>query len=198
MKLRGSSVSRFVSEVRLGTKPPESGDLFDWPGDEPRTTNLVERVEEVAAMFFFTLMFASILIGVFWRYVLDDPLIWTVNAAAVAFIWSVLIAAGLPNWTDEHIQFDLLYRRMSPRWRRVSRMVGNLLLVITFALPIPATWDYLVFIEPDSVTGLPLKFNLAFAVVLWFLASTVFHRGRLLVIDVRDIARERANPAGPE
>jgi len=189
-------VSRFVSEVRLGTKPPDSGDLLDWPGDEPRTTTLVERVEEIAAMVFFTIMFASILVGVFWRYVLNDPLIWTVNAAAVAFIWSVLIAAGLPNWGDEHIQFDLLYRRMSPRWQRVSRMVGNLLLVVIFALPIPATWDYLVFIEPDSVTGLPLKFNLAFAVVLWFLASTVLHRGRLLVKDIRDIARERADGAG--
>ena len=108
----------------------------------------------------------------------------------------MLIAAGLPNWADEHIQFDLLYRRMSPRWQRVSRMVGNLLLVVVFALPIPAMWDYLAFIGADSVTGLPLKFNLAFAVVLWFLVATVFHRGRLLVKDVRDIARERADRSG--
>gem|GEM_PF-892456 len=196
MTRKGSPVSRFVSQVRLGTKPPESGDLLDWPGDEPRTTTRVERVEEIAAMVFFTIMFASILIGVFWRYVLNDPLIWTVNAAAVAFIWTVLIAAGLPNWADEHIQFDLLYRRMSPRWQRVSRMVGNLLLVVTFALPIPATWDYLAFIAPDTVTGLPLTFNWAFAVVLWFLVATVVHRGRLLVRDVRDIAHERADRAG--
>ena len=147
-------------------------------------------------MVFFTIMFASILVGVFWRYVLNDPLIWTVNAAAVAFIWTVLIAAGLPNWADEHIQFDLLYRRMSPRWQRVSRMAGNLLLVITFALPIPATWDYLAFFAPDTVTGLPLTFIWAFAVVLWFLVATVVHRGRLLLKDIRDIARERADKAG--
>lgn len=197
MNRKGSPVSSFVSEVRLGTKAPDTGDLFDWPGDEPRTTTLVERVEEIAAMVFFTIMFTSILVGVFWRYVLNDPLIWTVNAAAVAFIWTVLIAAGLPNWADEHIQFDLLYRRMSPRWRRTSRMAGNLLLVVAFALPIPATWDYLAFIGADSVTGLPLKFNVAFAVVLWFLVATVVHRGRLLIRDIRDIARERAGRARP-
>jgi TRAP-type C4-dicarboxylate transport system permease small subunit len=193
-----SPVSRFLSEVRLGTRPPEAGDLLDWPGDEPRNTTRIERMEEIAAMIFFTIMFVSILVGVFWRYVLNDPLIWTVNAAAVAFVWTVLIAAGLPNWADEHIQFDLLYRRMSPRWQRVSRMAGNLLLVVTFALLIPATWDYLVFIAPDSVTGLPLTFNWAFSVVLWFLASTVVHRGRLLVHDIRDIAHERADRAGHE
>jgi TRAP-type C4-dicarboxylate transport system permease small subunit len=194
---KGSPVSRFVSQVRLGTKSKESGDLFDWPGDEPRTTTRLERVEEIVAMVFFMIMFTSILAGVFWRYVLNDPLIWTVNAAAIAFIWTVLIAAGLPNWADEHIQFDLLYRRMSPRWQRVSRMVGNLLLVVTFAIPIPATWDYLVFIAPDTVTGLPLTFNWAFAVVLWFLAATVYHRGRLLLRDIRDIARERSGRTDP-
>jgi C4-dicarboxylate transporter DctQ subunit len=198
MTWKGSPVSRFLSEVRLGTRPPDSGGLFDWPGDTPRTMTRVERVEEIASIAFFTVMFASVLIGVFWRYVLDDPLIWTVNAAAVAFIWSVLIGAGLPNWGDEHIQFDLVYRRMSPRWKRVSRMAGNLLLVVTFALPIPATWDYLAFIGADSVTGLPLKFNLAFAVVLWFLVATVVHRGRLLLVDVRDIAHERADRASSE
>ena len=193
-----SSVSGFVSEVRLGAKPPEAGDSLEWPGDAPRSLTRVERVEEVVAMAAFTVMFAAILVGVFWRYVLNDPLIWTVNAAAVAFIWTVLIAAGLPNWADEHIQFDLLYRRMSPRWKRLSRMIGNLLLVVIFALPIPATWDYLAFIAPDSVTGLPLTFDLAFAVVIWFLVATVFHRGRLLFIDMRDIARERADRAGQQ
>ena len=75
-------------------------------------------------------------------------------------------------------------------------MAGNLLLVVTFALPIPATWEYLAFIGEDSVTGLPLTFDWAFAVVLWFLVATVLHRGRLLIRDIRDIARERAERAG--
>jgi TRAP-type C4-dicarboxylate transport system permease small subunit len=194
---KGSSVSRFIAQVRLGMRPSESTDSLEWPGDEPRTTGVAEKVEEVLSMAFFTVMFISVLAGVFWRYVLNDPLIWTVNLAIVAFICSVLIGAGLPNWGDEHIQFDLLYRRLSPRWQRVSRMVGNLLLVITFALPIPATWDYLVFITADSVTGLPLNFGVAFAVVLWFLVATVLHRGRLLLKDVRAIARERSRRAKP-
>jgi TRAP-type C4-dicarboxylate transport system permease small subunit len=192
---KGSSISRFISEVRLGMRPSETSDSLEWPGDEPRTTNIVEKVEEVLSMAFFTVMFISVLAGVFWRYVLDDPLIWTANLAIIAFICSVLIGAGLPNWADEHIQFDLLYKRMSPRWQRVARMVGNLLLAVTFALPIPATWDYLMFVTADSVTGLPLNFGVAFAVVLWFLVATVLHRGRLLLKDVRAIVRERSGRA---
>ena len=192
-----SSVSRFLTEVRLGMRTSESESALEWPGDAPRTTNRVEKVEEILSMAFFTVMFVAVLAGVFWRYVLDDPLIWTANLAIIAFICSVLIGAGLPNWADEHIQFDLLYKRLSPRWQRVARMAGNILLVVTFALPIPATWDYLMFITADSVTGLPLNFGVAFAVILWFLVATVFHRGRLLLKDVREIARERAQRAGP-
>ena len=53
-----------------------------------------------------------------------------------------------------------------------------------------------MFITADSVTGLPLNFGVAFAVVLWFLVATVLHRGRLLLKDVRDIARERRAERG--
>lgn len=141
-------------------------------------------------MFFFLLMFVVILMGVFWRYVINDPLIWTVNLATIAFIWSVMVGAGLPNWTDTHIQFDLAYSTMPAGRQRIARMVGNLLIVVTFVMPIPATIDYLVFIRVDTVTGLPLSFAWAFAAVLWFLVATVFHRGRLFVGDVRAIMSE--------
>jgi hypothetical protein len=78
----------------------------------------------------------------------------------------------------------------------VSRIVGNLLVAVTFAIPIPATWEYLVFIHDDTVTGLPLTFDWAFAVILWFLLATVFHRGRMVIEDVRDVIRETAGRGG--
>lgn len=191
MNEKPSSASRFVSQVRVGMEPSDVGDGLDWPGqDLYRNITPFERVEELVTMFFFLLMFVVILMGVFWRYVLNDPLIWTVNLATIAFIWSVMVGAGLPNWTDTHIQFDLLYGYMPAKHQRISRMVGNLLIVVTFTLPIPATIDYLLFIRVDTVTGLSLSFALAFAAILWFLVATVFHRGRLLVIDVGAIVSE--------
>lgn len=191
MNVSPSPVSRFVSEVRLGTKTPDTGDGLDWPGETPRPMGTLERIEEAITMGFFLIMFISVLVGIFWRYVLDDPLIWTVNAATIAFIWTVLVGAGVANWTDEHIQFDLLYDRMPSGLRRASRIVGNLLIVVTFSLPIPATFGFLRFIAVDTVTGLPLTFDWAYAVILWFLVATVLHRARLLVRDVREMMAAR-------
>ncbi len=191
MNPKPSPTSRFVSEVRLGTKTPDVSDGLDWPGGAPRDMGFFERAEEAITMAFFLVMFVSVIVGVFWRYVLNDPLIWTVNAATIAFIWAVLIGAGLPNWTNEHIQFDLLYNRMPPGRRRASRISGNVLIIVTFSMPIPATIDYLRFISVDTVTGLPLTFEWAFGAILWFLVMTVLHRVRLLADDIRELMTVR-------
>ncbi|HEX9766776.1 MAG TPA: TRAP transporter small permease [Nitriliruptorales bacterium] len=191
-----SALRRFVDAVRQGLTPPAPGESFGAgdPTEAPRHRSWIERVEETVAIGFFLLMFVVLLIGVFWRYVLNDPVIWTVNLGTVAFIWTVMVGNGLPNWDDDHIQFDLLYNRMPRGGQRAARMLGNLIIVVTFGMAIPATVDYLDFISVDRVTGTGLPFHLAFGGVLVFLGGTVAHRGRLLVHDVREIIAARRNP----
>ena len=50
MSRKRSSISGFVSQVRLGMRPSESSDSLEWPGDEPRTTGLLEKVEDLDAL----------------------------------------------------------------------------------------------------------------------------------------------------
>lgn len=181
MAERGPS---FVDRVRGGMSLEGVEYEDDW-APPPRRKPLVERVEESVTIAFFLLMFVTLVIGVFWRYVLNAPLIWTVNLGTLAFIWVVMIGSGLPNWDDSHIQFDLVYDRMSRRWQRWSRIVGNLIVIIPFAVAIPGTIHYLAFVRDDKVTGLPLNFMVGYGCVLVFLVATVLHRGRLLVRDLR-------------
>lgn len=168
---------------------PESvPDLDAPPGDTggaTRRKGVVERVEEGVSIAFFVAMFVTVIVGIFWRYVLDTPLIWTVNAATIAFIWVIMIGSGPPNRDNEHIQFDLVYKRRSPATRRVLRIVGNLLIIVPFAVAIPHTIDYLRFVRGNKVTGLDLTFDWAYGGVLIFLVATIAHRGRLLLADLR-------------
>jgi TRAP-type C4-dicarboxylate transport system permease small subunit len=130
-------------------------------------------------------MFVTVIIGVFWRYILDNPLLWTINAATIAFIWVVMIASGPANRHNDHIQFDLIYNRVRPSVRRWMRIVGDLLIIVPFAAAIPATVDYIGFVGGNKVTGLNLTFDWAYSCVLVFLVATVLHRGRLLLLDLR-------------
>ena len=170
-------------------------DLGDADADllEPRPKRRVERVEEIVSGVFFMIMFLTLVVGVFWRYVLNDPLLWTVNLGTVAFIWTVMVSNGLPNWDDDHIQFDLLYQRMPPAVQRWARIVSNAIIVVTFGIAVPGAISYLRFVRGNKVTGLGLTFDYAFGGILVFFIGTALHRGRVLVKDIR--SRPRADAA---
>ena len=164
----------------------------------PRRKRFAERIEEGVSGLMFLLMFLTLTVGVFWRYVLDDPLLWTVNLGTIAFIWTVMVANGLPNWDDEHIQFDLVYNRMPPALQRWARIASNALIIVTFAIAIPGSISYLRFVRGNEVTGLGLTFDYAFGGILVFLVLTVLHRGRLLVRDLRSGRPAPDAPPEPE
>ena len=184
-----------ISRVKRGMRPPAGLPELDELADQSdeRRKGIVERLEEAASMAFFALMFGTVIIGVFWRYVLDAPLLWTVNLATIAFIWVVMIGSGLPNRDEEHIQFDLVYERVSLRVQRWFRILGNLLIIVPFVVAIPATVDYVRFVGDSKVTGLDLTFDWAYAGIVVFLVATVLHRGRALLADLRgrDDGREQ-------
>ena len=179
----------FLNAVRAGAHvPPEVpplDELLEEALGPPRHKGRVERLEEGATIAFFIAMFITIIMGVFWRYVLGTPLVWTVNAATIAFIWVIMLGSGPANHGEEHIQFDLLYNRMKPEMQRACRILGNLLIILPFALVIPGTVEYLQFMGGNKVTGLNLTFDWAYSAVLIFFVATILHRGRMLLVDLR-------------
>lgn len=156
---------------------------------------VVESFESVLSVVFFLAMFVVIVIGVFFRYFLNSPLTWTVAVASSLFIWATMVTAGLPHWNDEHIQFDIVYLRFSPAGRRWARIIGNLIIIVPALLVIPASFQYLDFINPQKLSGIELSETWAFAGIAYFFVTTVLHRSRLLVKDLiglRTSGRERA------
>lgn len=172
----------------FGVEYPQGSDVV-----APSRRGRIERLEEFATATFFTVMFATLLAGVFWRYVLNRPLVWTVGVSTLGFIWAALVGSGLCDRDDGHVQFDLVYNRFSERTQTICRMVGNGIIVVTFALVVPGTLSYLQFVHRQRVVGLPLRFSWAYAVVLLFLLSTILHRGKLLWVDVRGLLGRRGD-----
>lgn len=157
--------------------------------EEPRRAGLLEQVESGVTIVFFLVMFGTLLLGVLYRYVLDDPLVWTMGVATAAYVWIITLGAGLANWDDDHIQVDLLYERYPSGVQTLARIVGNLLIVVPFAIAVPGTVAYLRFVHPVDVTGTSIPQSFAFAGMLVFLVVTVLHRGRLLLQDLRSLRR---------
>lgn len=154
-----------------------------------RLTRLIQGAESLLSAVSFISMFLVIVAGVFFRYVLNAPLTWTVAVASSLFIWTTMITAGLPHWDDEHIQFDLVYLKFSPAGQRWARIIGNLTIIVPALLVIPASFRYLDLLLPQKLSGLDVSLTWAFAGIAYFFVTTVLHRARLLIKDLADLYR---------
>jgi len=101
---------------------------------------------DLVGVLLFTAAFSGFILQVFFRYVLNAPLQWTEEATLIAFIWTVFWAAAFMVNIREHVTFDVVYDAMPPQVKRGMAIFSMLLVVGTFLLLIPATYDYLQFL----------------------------------------------------
>ncbi|NED96521.1 TRAP transporter small permease [Phytoactinopolyspora alkaliphila] len=146
---------------------------------------LIRGLEETATAVLFIAMFVTVIAGVASRYVFDQPLVWTVSISTLAFIAVITIGSGPLHRDDDHIAFDLVYRRLPPAAQFASRIGSDLLIVVPFSLAIWPTVRYLQFMGAERVPGVGVPFSIAFSPFLVFLVATVLHRLVRLFADLR-------------
>ena len=126
----------------------------------------------VGSLLFLTL-FGCLLAQIFSRFVLDRPLAWTEEMAAVAFLWVIFWGGAFVTPLSDHVAVDLLEARFSRRTRRISEALGLLVVGACFAWSLPGVLDYVQFMsrEHTAVTGLPLSW--AYSIFVAFVAMVV-------------------------
>jgi TRAP-type C4-dicarboxylate transport system permease small subunit len=105
----------------------------------------------------FLTLFVVFILQVTARFGFNKPLPWTDEAAVVLYVWVILWAAATIVPEREHVVFDLLWNMAPRRVRLAMRLVGNLVVGSLAAVAMPATWDYVHFMQREStpVLGIP-------------------------------------------
>jgi len=106
----------------------------------------------------FLALFVVFIVQVTARFVFNRPLPWTDEAAVVLYLWVILWAAAFMVPRREHVAFDLLWNVAGPRTRHAMHIAGQLLVGGLCAVALPASWDYVHFMQREStpVLGVPL------------------------------------------
>ena len=106
----------------------------------------------------FLLMFALFVIQITARFVFDKPITWTDEAVVILYVWIILwgCAAIVPE--REHVMFDLIWNGVSQRARQVMQIVGNLMLGGLALAGLPASWDYVHFMNREGTPVLNVSF----------------------------------------
>ncbi len=126
-------------------------------------------------------MFSFFLLQIFTRYVLNEPLSWTLEACLITWLWTVFWGCGVLLRDSDHVKFDILYLGASPRVRRGFALVSAVAIVVAFVTTAPATYDYISFMKIERSSSLKIRLDYIFSIYFLFMAGAVVYYGVRLV-----------------
>jgi len=106
----------------------------------------------------FLALFAVFILQIGARFLFNQPLPWTDEIAVVLYIWSIFWACAFMVPAASHVSVDILIARLSVKPRLWLQTLGQVLLGGLALQALPASWDYVLFMqrEATAVLGLPL------------------------------------------
>lgn len=134
-------------------------------------------------------LFIVFLTQVFFRYIVNDPQTWTMEAALICFVWLVLLGASYALRKNTHVTFKLVYDKLSHRNKHILSIVGNLILIFTFAVLIKPSYDYIQFMSFQSTYIFKIPFSIVYAPFLYFNLAVIFYQCIELIESVLSIRK---------
>ena len=143
-----------------------------------RVMKILERIfdviEQGLGVALLIVMFVSVLIQIFFRYVLKSPLTWTEEASRYSFIWIVLLGAAFAVRRKEHVVMDVLVKRFPAALQKQIALVLNLLVLTSLIYLLPVSWKFFWFMKNVSAPTMKISWGfLFFSAPLSILLMTV-------------------------
>lgn len=130
------------------------------------------RADDVAATLLFA-MFLTFVLQITARYVFNQPLGWTLEMCLILWLWTVFWGASFCLTNEEHIRFDMIYNAVSPGLRRVFAGVSALAIGAGMVLALPATWDFVSFLQIKKSASLRIPLFYIFLIYPIFMVATI-------------------------
>lgn len=104
-------------------------------------------------------LFATFLLQIFSRYVMDEPFGWTLELCLILWVWIVFFGAAFILRSEDHITFDLLYLAVPAGPRRVMALVSAAAVVVALLWSLLPTWDWVSFlkIKKSATLHIPMR-----------------------------------------
>ena len=151
---------------------------------------LLQKAANAIAGGLFLALFIVFVIQVTARFGFNKPMAWTDEAAVILYVWIILWAAAVVVPEREHVAFDLVWNSVGLRWRKAMRIAGNALVGGLALCAIPATWDYVHFMNREGTPVLGISFMWVFLPFVLLLLALVVRAALAIRNAVRGIGLE--------
>lgn len=140
---------------------------------------LRRRAENVAVVLIAT-MFASFLVQIVARYVFNRPVAWTEELSVLCWLWVVLWGAAFVLSDSEEVRFDIIYGIVPNNVRRAFTLITGLVLIVLYAISLPASWKYVAFMHREHSAYLRIPFNILYSIFIIFAVASIVRHGWLM------------------
>ena len=155
---------------------------------------LRRRVENVAVALL-SVMFATFILQIFFRYVLNNPVGWSEEVIITTWLWSVLWGAAFVLRESEEIRFDIIYSNIGEGVRRVFTAVSGLVLIVLYGISLPGAYSYVSFMRVERSAYLQVPISWLYSVCVIFAVACVGRYCWLVYQAVRGARSPATDPA---
>ena len=127
------------------------------------------------ACWIFILMLSAVAVQVFSRYVLNMPIPKLFELSIYSFIWTIYLGAALAKRYNQHIRFDILYRRLPERGQLVIDILFDLLLVVVLLILLIPSVDYTLWNYRIKASALRIPWTYLLMCFPLFVGLTTVH-----------------------
>jgi TRAP-type C4-dicarboxylate transport system permease small subunit len=100
-------------------------------------------------------MLALVLVGVFYRYVVDQALSWYDEFAGYALVWLTMYGSVAALAKRKHIGFETLVEKLPPRTRQTVEVFGILCVMGFSAVMLVAGWRLMRGMADETAVSIP-------------------------------------------
>lgn len=120
-----------------------------------------------------SIMFASFIIQIFYRYILNNPIGWSEEVIVTTWMWTVLWGAAFVLSEAEEIRFDIIYSNISEGMRRVFTILTSIAAVFLYGISLPATYSYVTFMKVEHSAYLRVPIDIMYSVYIFFAVACI-------------------------
>jgi TRAP-type C4-dicarboxylate transport system permease small subunit len=140
-------------------------------------------------------MFATFIVQIFARYVLNSPIGWSEEIIILTWLWTVLWGAAFIVPESEEIRFDIIYSQVSDRTRRIFTVLTGVALIVLYGVSLPSAYSYVTFMIVERTASLRLPMSWVYCVFIIFSLACIYRYCWLVYRAIRSGEAPRADSA---
>lgn len=123
-----------------------------------KLADFLEKITAIPLIIVGGVMFSIVIIGTFYRYVLNSPLLWTETAARYLMIWLALVAASISLKRREHIGVEFFVKKLKPGFKKVIKLITNLFILYFLYILLKEGW--ILAVKSKTQTSFALNMSM--------------------------------------